>query len=101
MHVHTASEAFFPLYLANGITGVRDTGMELDKLKAWRQQIESGSMHGPRLVIAGPLVDGPHSVIPDLSVIVESPAEGRRMVADLKKQGADFIKEKKNVQANI
>lgn len=92
MHVHTASETFFPLYLANGITGVRDMAMELDKLKAWRLQIESGMMPGPRLVIAGPLVDGPHSVIPDLSAIVESPAEGRRIVADLKKQGVDFIK---------
>ncbi len=92
MHVHTASETFFSLYLANGITGVRDMAMELDKLKAWRLQIENGAMPGPRLVIAGPLVDGPHSVIPDLSAIVESPAEGRRMVAELKKQGVDFIK---------
>jgi len=92
MHVHTASETFFSLYLANGITGVRDMAMELDKLKAWREQIENGSLLGPRLVIAGPLLDGPHSVIPDLSVIVESPVEGRLIVADLKNQGVDFIK---------
>jgi imidazolonepropionase-like amidohydrolase len=99
MHVHTifgdwfpkGKEIALPLFIANGVTGVRDMGGELDVLLQWRQEIEKGSLVGPRMVISGPMLDGPEPRFPS-SIPVATPEDGRRIVADLKRQGADFIK---------
>jgi hypothetical protein len=37
-----------PLFVANGITGVRDMGGDLDVLKVWRAEIAAGRLLGPR-----------------------------------------------------
>src|SRR3954469_7773624 len=60
MHVHEWNkEVFFPLFLANGITGVRDMGSPLDQIKQWRAEIAAGTLLGPHIVAAGLLIDGP------------------------------------------
>ena len=93
MHVHTAdAETFFPLFLANGVTGIRDMGMDLEKLKQWRREVEEGTRLGPRMVFSGPILDGPHTVVPDVARIVDTPVDGRRAVDDLKEQSVDFVK---------
>jgi hypothetical protein len=54
----------FPLFLANGVTGVREMGRPMpaaDQVR-WRDQVASGAVIGPRLVVPGPFVDGPHPV---------------------------------------
>ena len=99
MHVHMvfgdwfprSREVALPLFIANGITGVRDMGGELDTLLAWRRQIAAGSLLGPRMVIAGPMLDGPTPRFPS-SVAITTPDDGRRAVDDLKRRGVDFIK---------
>jgi imidazolonepropionase-like amidohydrolase len=99
MHVHTnfgdwlpgGKEIILPLFVANGITGVRDMGGDLHLLKEWRDQIDSGTIVGPRMVISGPMIDGAPPHFP-ASVPVSTAAEGRRAVDDLKQGGADFIK---------
>lgn len=48
-----------PLFVANGVTGVRDMGGDLETLRSWRSQVAAGKLLGPRLVIAGPMLDGP------------------------------------------
>jgi imidazolonepropionase-like amidohydrolase len=99
MHVHTifgdwlpdGKEIALPLFVANGITGVRDMGGELEVLQQWRKEIERGSVVGPRMVISGPMLDGPVPRFPS-SVAIATPEDGRRAVDDLKRRGADFIK---------
>ncbi|HEX8843847.1 MAG TPA: amidohydrolase family protein [Pyrinomonadaceae bacterium] len=92
MHVHTLTkEMFFPLYLANGVTGVRDMYNPLAKFDDWRREIDEGKILGPRLVASQTLVDGPKPVWP-LSIAVSNEAQGREAVLSLKKRGADFIK---------
>src|SRR5579863_4426599 len=99
MHVHTVFGDWFPrgkdialpLFIANGITGVRDMGGELDVLQQWRKEIAAGALIGPRMVIAGPMLDGPHPRFPS-SIAIATPGDGRRAVDDLKRRGADFIK---------
>lgn len=61
MHVHTLWNAnraalFFPLFLANGVTGVREMGgpMPAAEQVRWRDQIASGAVLGPRLILSGP-----------------------------------------------
>lgn len=99
MHVHTVfgdwfphgKEIALPLFIANGVTGVRDMGGELDVLQQWRRDIAAGTLLGPRMVIAGPMLDGPQPRFPS-SVAITTPEDGRRAVDDLKHRGVDFIK---------
>jgi len=99
MHVHMVFGEWFPrgkaitvpLFIANGITGVRDMGSELDVLQQWRKEIEAGTMIGPRIVMAGPMLDGPKPRFPS-SIAITTPDDGRRAVDELKRRGADFIK---------
>lgn len=92
MHVHVReTDRTFPLLIANGVLGVRDMGGSLEDLKRWRAQVVSGELLGPRMVIAGPLVDGPDPVHPDRAAVVHNPAEGRSLVDSLKESGVDFI----------
>jgi len=99
MHVHIVFGDWFPhgkevtlsLFIANGITGVRDMGSELDVLQQWRKEISAGTLVGPRIVMSGPMLDGPKPRFPS-SIAIQTPEDGRRAVDDLKRRGADFIK---------
>ena len=51
----------------------------------------AGRLLGPRMVIAGPMLDGPVPRFPS-SAPVANAADGRKVVDDLKNQGVDFIK---------
>lgn len=99
MHVHEVfgdwlprdEKVVPPLFVANGITGVRDMGGDLDVLKEWRAAIAAGRMLGPRMIIAGPMLDGPVPRFPS-SAPVANAADARRIVDDLTARGVDFIK---------
>lgn len=85
-------EIFFPLFVANGILGIRDLGGDLKALKRWRQEIEQEKLIGPRIIATGPIIDGPKPSFPLCSIAVGSAIEGRRVVNSLLHEGADFIK---------
>jgi len=103
MHVHSAFGDWFPggrdiilpLFIANGITGVRDMGGDAPVLFEWRREIAEGEIIGPRMVISGPMLDG---YLPDgklrfpSSIAITTPASAVAAVDSLKMQGADFIK---------
>jgi imidazolonepropionase-like amidohydrolase len=99
MHVHLvfgdwfpdAQEISLPLFVAAGVTGVRDMGSELDIVQGWRNEIEAGRLIGPRIRTSGPMLDGPKPRFPS-SVAIATPDDARRAIADLKRSGADFIK---------
>ena len=97
MHVHTwyPDVAFPTLFVANGVTGIRDVHGPWDhfeKIKQWRQDIASGKIIGPRILAAGPLVDGPKSAIKPQHLEVANPSAGREAVDTLKRRGADLVK---------
>ncbi len=92
MHVHIReTDRAFPLFVANGVLGVRDMGGHLDELKHWRAQVVSGELLGPHMVISGSLADGQDSAHPGDAVVVHGPAEARAAVNSLKESGVDFI----------
>jgi imidazolonepropionase-like amidohydrolase len=94
LHVHlgTAGEEALPFFIASGVTGVRDMGSEqFEPLRQWRVEILSGRRVGPRIVAAGPIVDGPTPNWP-LRVTVRDTAEASRTVDSLAGVGVDFIK---------
>ncbi|MGH7714210.1 MAG: amidohydrolase family protein, partial [Gemmatimonadaceae bacterium] len=95
MHVHTAYPGLFnmmsPLYIANGVTGVREMFGTIAAVQAWRAAVASGSLAGPRVVAAGHILDGPTPIWPG-SASAKTPDDGRRLVDSLNAAGADFIK---------
>jgi imidazolonepropionase-like amidohydrolase len=91
MHVHIINKEFFPLCLANGVTGVRDMANVADTILKWRKQTADGSIRGPLIVAAGPIVDGAKPVWP-FSLAAPDAAKARQAVRTLKKRGVDFVK---------
>ena len=97
MHVHTdvpGGEALLPLYVAHGVTGVRDMNGRLDVLRGWQRAVAAGTRVGPRLVVSGPYLVGrplppafgmPHYVVTDSASAVAG-------VAAVAASGADFVK---------
>ena len=92
MHLSLVSDSAFPLLIANGVTGVRDMGGDLDQIDQWRDQITKGTRPGPRIIRAGPIVDGPRKEEGQHRLTVNNAAEARQAVESLKKRGVDFIK---------
>ncbi|MDZ7671137.1 MAG: amidohydrolase family protein [Gammaproteobacteria bacterium] len=104
MHVHflydeSLTEAMAELFLAHGITSVRDTGGNVEKLAALRSRLETGADPAPRIFFSGPLLDGELVVYdggdpgrPPLGTAVVAPADADPTVAELVSAGADFIK---------
>ena len=90
MHVHWDDKNYLPLFLANGVTGVRVMFGD-PMFYEWRKEVEQGSLLGPRMLIASPIVDGPKPFWPG-SIAVANETEGRQAVTRVKQGGADFVK---------
>lgn len=60
MHVHVdnCGAESLPLWLANGITTIRDIGGNVESQIALRAELAAGTRVGPRLFTHGPLIDG-------------------------------------------
>jgi imidazolonepropionase-like amidohydrolase len=101
LHVHLTNEPdqtvtrdwMTPMLLAHGVTLVRDMGGDWERIQALRREIEAGTLRGPRIVAAGPFVDGPGFVEDPVRTVEEA----RRRVEERARLGVDFIK----VQANL
>ncbi|RDV15899.1 amidohydrolase [Pontibacter diazotrophicus] len=81
-----------PLFIANGITTVRDAGGDLyPAIRQWRDQITAGELVGPRIITAGPKLDGPNPVW-EGSIEVATVAEVPAALDSLQRLGVDFVK---------
>jgi imidazolonepropionase-like amidohydrolase len=93
MHVHTAvigGREVLPLYVANGVTGVRDMAGDWATLTAYRDDIVHGRVVGPRIIASGPYLEGGNIPIPH--ILARTPPEGRAGVDSLVRLGVDFVK---------
>ncbi len=93
MHIHAAQgrEIYNRLFIANGITGVRDMGGYPQTLTAWRKEIASGKTLSPHLYSAGPIVDGFPPSWP-FAIAAADGDKGHEAVAQVKQGGANFVK---------
>jgi imidazolonepropionase-like amidohydrolase len=82
--------ALLGLYVANGVTGVRDMAGDWPTLTSWRRDIARGRLDGPRIVASGPYLEGGDVEVPH--ILARTPAEGRAGVDSLVKLGVDFVK---------
>jgi imidazolonepropionase-like amidohydrolase len=98
MHVHGATtetfgvptDSMYRLYLANGVTCVRDMWGPLDA-NTFRKGLAESHVEAPHLYLASPIVDGSPPVWPG-SIAVSTPEEARKVVDQQKHNGAEFIK---------
>lgn len=93
MHVHTVvpfGRELLALYVANGVTGVRDMAGDLDSLRRWRTEIAAGTLVGPRMLVSGPYLEGGEISI--AHILARSPDEGAGAVDSLVSLGVDFVK---------
>lgn len=103
MHCHLTMYDDVPLemFLANGVTTVRDPGGRVAKQRLLRETVESGTRLGPRIVISGEILDGNPPVWSDDSIIVDSPDRAIAAVRHLAAQGADCIKVYNHVTEDV
>jgi len=78
--------------LYSGVTTVLDMGNVLPFSIQLRQEIDSGRILGPRILTAGPLIDGPEPFWPDISFAVTTESQIPKFVKKLKNERVDFIK---------
>jgi hypothetical protein len=109
MHVHLFNNVgapgtnnaneYFPLFIANGVTGVRDMFTDADDIKLarqWQSEIEAGKLLAPRIFVGSSIIDGV-PVVHKNSLGVSTPDEARRAVRLSKDSGAGFIKVYENL----
>jgi imidazolonepropionase-like amidohydrolase len=111
MHVHLSmmGRSGLALFLANGVTGVRDMGGDVVRVIPWRDSVARGTIPGPRILTAGPIVErgnwlravkelsqklGQPNLIAEIDrrVALDSVSDGKRAADSLARLGVDFIK---------
>ena len=93
MHAHSGGDdRALHLFIAYGITGIRDMAGDAAKLADARRRITSRELTGPRLVFSGPMLEGPPSQADDWTWIIHSPEEARNAIDRLVELRVDFIK---------
>jgi imidazolonepropionase-like amidohydrolase/ketosteroid isomerase-like protein len=105
MHVHLtkAGKNTLPLFVANGITSVRDMGGDYIQLLQWRKEAANGTLLSPRIKTPGALLESAENVarmkregtvepVDKYRIGIGTPEEARRAVDLMATLGVDFIK---------
>lgn len=90
MHVHVVDLDGL-LQIAAGVTSVRDLANETEKAQDLKKQFDSGSLIGPRMVLAG-FIDGPGPYAGPSKVLVANEQEARAAVDRYAELGYEQIK---------
>lgn len=98
MHVHLFNSRDLLLYVANGVTTIRNLGGygAADSILRLREEVRSGDRLGPTIFTSGNWLDG-DPPFREINTIVRTPAEARRLVREHREAGYDFVK----VYANL
>ncbi|MGH9795589.1 MAG: amidohydrolase family protein [Candidatus Acidiferrales bacterium] len=117
MHVHLFNQVsrrppntwYFPLFIASGVTSVRDMWTkpdDMEQVREWRRLQSEGNLLAPRIAAVGAIVDGPAGaearnvaalLLGPTVNVVRTPAESRDFVRRLKTAGIDFVKTYSNL----
>ena len=83
---------FLKVFLANGITTVRDAGGDLTpNVMQWRKGISDGTLIGPDIYTSGPKIDGPNATWAG-SLEVENELDIEKALDSLTNLKTDFVK---------
>jgi uncharacterized protein YciI len=90
MHVHTYYPEELDLFIANGVTTVRNMFGFPEHLKA-RKAIKDKKIIGPELFTTGPLIDGKNAYWPGSFILIKK-EDVKEAITKMKMDGYDFIK---------
>ena len=110
-HVHFMNTGVtaLPLFVAHGVTSVREMGGYIDSTRAWQARMKAGTLIGPRIFTPGPILESPRylqgvidrsaraksqlalRVLP-YRIGVADTIEARRAIDSLVKLRVDFLK---------
>jgi imidazolonepropionase-like amidohydrolase len=100
MHMHFGggakladeNKALLPLYVANGVTTVRDCAADISEfVLAWRSDVAAGKLLGPAIYTSGPKLEG-YKPIWKGTLEVGTPAEVNAALDKLQEMKVDFVK---------
>jgi imidazolonepropionase-like amidohydrolase len=93
LHAPAYGDAKAPLLslVSYGITTVRDMGASLDDIVKLRAATASGALVGPRLFVAGPLMNGPIPIQMGLIVDLFNDSQAKEEVERLKQHNVDYV----------
>jgi cytosine/adenosine deaminase-related metal-dependent hydrolase len=89
------------LFLAHGVTAVRDTGTLTSTAVALRRAVLEGEYPGPRIFTCGRPLDGDPPVAGRGNRAVSTAEEARAAVAELAEAGVDCIKPYDNLEPEV
>ncbi|MEW6212251.1 MAG: amidohydrolase family protein, partial [Acidobacteriota bacterium] len=106
-HLQMAGETALTVMIARGVTGARDMGGgDFSQIKEWREKISRGTLLGPRIKAAGPILESPRFIarmeqmtgqsLAGKRIGVANADDARKAIASIKEMGADFIKIRTN-----
>ena len=108
MHAHLSKTraSAMGLFVANGVTSLRDMGGDHQELLGWRREVRAGERTGPRILLAGPYLESGDNVdrmraTPPAEMIepvertripVRTPEDAYRLVDSIANTEVDFLK---------
>jgi imidazolonepropionase-like amidohydrolase len=93
LHIHLFESRDLLLYLANGVTTVRNLGGggSADTILAIRREVAAGTRLGPTIFTSGNWLDGDPPYRP-INTVLRTPEEARAEVGREARAGYDFVK---------
>jgi imidazolonepropionase-like amidohydrolase len=81
-HVHfmNTGPSALPIYVALGVTSVREMGGYLDSTRAWQKRMRAGTMIGPRILTPGPILESPRYLDNVRQRSIRDPRIGQRVL---------------------
>ena len=81
-HVHfmNTGPSALPLYVALGVTSVREMGGYIDSTRAWQARMRAGTLVGPRILTPGPILEAPRYLANVRERSVRDPRIGQRVL---------------------
>ena len=103
VHLAKAGAPSLGLFVANGVTSVRDMGGDFAVVDRWRSEIAAGTRVGPRIRTAGPILESASRVrrmkergtvepVDRFRAPVGDTNDAKRVVDSVARLGVDFIK---------
>ncbi len=98
-HVSWTRASALPVFVANGITAVRDQGGDLAETAVWAEGVRSGRLVGPTIFQVGPMLNG--RSFNKYQFALGSPEQARGAVRLLKAQGVDGLEIERRVPRDV
>ncbi len=98
-HLSWTRASALPVFVANGITAVRDQGGDLAETAVWAEGVKSGRLVGPTIFQVGPMLNG--KSFNKYQFALDSPEQARGAVRLLKIEGVDGLEIERRVPRDV